>query len=165
MIHLRDRGGAHGREADQFHDGGHGVGGELAAARAGAGAGVIFDFEEFCVGDLAGGVRADGFEDVLNGDVVAFVAAREDRSAVENDAGEVEAKQRHGGAGNGLVAGDQGDDAVEHVAARDELDRIGDDFAADQRRLHAFGAHGDAVADGDGVELHGRAAGGADAAL
>ena len=31
--------------------------------------------------------------------------------------------------------------------------------------FHALGAHGDAVADGDGVEFHGCAAGGADAFL
>ena len=34
-----------------------------------------------------------------------------------------------------------------------------------RRGLHALGAHGDAVGDGDGVELHGRAAGVADALL
>src|SRR5712692_10125601 len=32
-----------------------------------------------------------------------------------------------------------------------------------ERRLHALGPHGDAVADGDGVEFHGSAAGRADA--
>ena len=48
-VHLRDRGGAHRREADQFHHGGHGVGGELAAAGARAGAGVVFDIEQFGV--------------------------------------------------------------------------------------------------------------------
>src|SRR5208282_6683034 len=32
-----------------------------------------------------------------------------------------------------------------------------------QRRLHAFGAHGFAVGNGDGVEFHGSASGGADA--
>src|SRR5690606_41809570 len=57
------------------------------------------------------------------------------------------------------------DDAVEHVAAGDELDGVGDHVAANQRCLHAFGAHGDAVGDGDGVELHGSTAGGADAFL
>ena len=35
----------------------------------------------------------------------------------------------------------------------------------DERGFHALGAHGDAVGDGDGVELHGRAAGVADALL
>ena len=86
-------------------------------------------------------------------------------AAVEHHARDVEPQQRHGGAGNGLVAGHQRHDAVEHVAARHQLDRIGDHLAADQRRLHALGAHGDAVADGDGVELHRRAAGRADAFL
>ena len=118
-----------------------------------------------CVGDLAGGVGAHGFEDILNGDVAAVVAAGQNRAAVEDDARNVEPQQRHGGAGDGLVAGHQRHDAVEHVAARHQLDGIGDHFAADQRGLHALGAHGDAVADGDGVELHGRAAGGADAFL
>ena len=53
LIHLRHGGGAHRREADQFHDGGHGVGGELAAAGAGAGAGVVFDIEQLGVAHLA----------------------------------------------------------------------------------------------------------------
>ncbi len=43
--------------------------------------------------------------------------------------------------------------------------RVGDDLAGDQRGLHALRAHGDAVGDGDGVELHRRAAGVADALL
>ena len=51
------------------------------------------------------------------------------------------------------------------VAAGDELDGVGDDFARDQRGLHALRAHGDAVVNGDGVELHGHAAGLADALL
>ena len=49
------------------------------------------------------------------------------------------------------------------MAARDEFDGISDHLAADQRCLHAFGTHGDAVANGDSVELHWRAAGRADA--
>ena len=47
----------------------------------------------------------------------------------------------------------------------DEFDGIGDDLARDERGLHALGAHGDAVGDGDGVELHGGSAGFADALL
>ena len=164
-VHLGNGGGAHGREPDQLHHGGHGVGGELAAARAGAGAGVVFDIQQFGVGHAAAGVGADGFEDVLDGDVAAVVAAREDGAAVEDDAGDVEPQQRHGRAGDGFVAGHQRDHAVEHVAAHQQLDGIGDHFAADERGLHALGAHGDAVGDGDGVELHGSAAGRADALL
>src|SRR5437868_2811217 len=44
------------------------------------------------------------------------------------------------------------------MPARDELDRIGNDLARDERGLHALGAHRDAVADRDGVELDRRAA-------
>ena len=98
-------------------------------------------------------------------DVVAIVFARQDRAAIENYAGHVEPQQGHCGAGDGLIAGNQRDDAVKHVAADQELDRVRDHFAADQRGLHALGAHGDAIGDGDGIEFHGGAAGGADALL
>ena len=165
LVDLRHGGGAHGGESDELHDGGHGVGGELSAASAGAGAGVVLDIEEVGIAEFAAGVGAYGFEDVLDGDVVPFEFSRHDGAAIEHDAGDVEAEQRHGGAGDGFVAGDQGDDAVEHVAALHELDGVGDHLAADEGGLHALGAHGDAVGDGDGVELHGGAAGGADAFL
>ena len=169
VVFARINGGdarrAHGREADQFHDRRHGVGGELAAAGARAGTSDVFDFVQFGIADLAGRVRADGFEHVLNRHVFATEVAGHNRAAVENDAGHVETQQRHGRAGNGFVASDQRHDAVEHVAARHQFDGVGDHFAADQRRLHALGAHGDAVADGDGVELHRRAAGCANALL
>ena len=98
---------AHGREADQLHHRRHGVGGVLAAARAGAGTGDVFDFEQFGVGHLAGGVRADGFEHILNGDVFAVILAGRDRAAVEHQAGEIQAQQRHGRRGDGLVAAHQ----------------------------------------------------------
>ena len=73
--------------------------------------------------------------------------------------------ERHGGRGDRLVAAHDADDRVKQLSATDQFYRVGDDFAAHQRGLHAFGAHGLAIADGDGVELHGRAAGGTDAFL
>ena len=79
-IHLRYRCRAHRRQPDQLHDGGHGVGGELAAARARAGTRVVLDLEQLLVGDLARGSRAYGFENILDGDVVALVAARAESS-------------------------------------------------------------------------------------
>ena len=101
--------------------------------------------------------------------LVGAVGLREragsDAAAVEHEAGDVEAGERHDGGGHVLVAAGDADEAVEGVAAGDEFDGVGDDFAGDERGLHAFGAHGDAVGDGDGVELHGRAAGFADAFL
>ena len=47
----------------------------------------------------------------------------------------------------------------------DELDRVGDHLAADQRGPHPLGAHRDPVGDRDRVQLHRRAAGGADPLL
>ena len=131
----------------------------------GAGAGMILDVQQFLIVDLARGMRAHGLEHVHDGDVAPLVPARQDRPAVQHDARHVQPQQRHGAAGNGLIARHQRHDAVEHVPARHQFDRIRDHLAAHQRRLHALGAHGHAVADGDGVELHRRAAGGANSLL
>ena len=154
---------AHRRKADQLHHRGHGIGGVLAAAGARAGAGDVFQLLQFGVGHFAGGVGAHRFEHILNGDVFAVVHAGGDGAAVEHNAGKIQPRQRHGGRGNGLVAAHHADHGVEHLPAADQLDGIGNHLAAHQRRAHAFGAHGLAVGDGDGVELHGRAAGGANA--
>ena len=45
------------------------------------------------------------------------------------------------------------------------LGGVGDEVPGDEGVLHAYVAHGDAVAHGDGGELHRRAAGGPDAGL
>ncbi len=55
-----------------------------------------------------------------------------DGAPVEDQAGKIEAGQRHGGGGNGFVTAHQADHRVEHLSAADQLDRVGDDFAADQ---------------------------------
>src|SRR5262249_55001197 len=59
--------------------------------------------------------------------------------------------------GNRLVTARDGHDAVEHVAARDQLYRVGDHLAADEGTLHTLRAHRDPVGDRDGVDLDGRA--------
>ena len=154
------------READELHHRAHRVGRVLAAAGARAGAGGVLDLGQLVERDLAGPVGADRLVDADDGRVpLALVDARVDRAAVEHDARDVEPAERHRRAGHGLVAGDDAHDAVDHLAADDELDRVGDDLAADERGLHALGAHRHAVADGDGVELHRRAAGRPDALL
>src|SRR5438270_3280153 len=51
------------------------------------------------------------------------------------------------------------------MPAHDQLDRVRDDLARDERRLHALGAHRDAVGDRDRVHLDGRPAGLADPLL
>ena len=80
-------------------------------------------------------------------------------------AGNVEAGDRHHAAGHIFVAAGDGDQAVHTLAEGDQFDGVGDDFAADQGGFHSLGAHGDAVADGDGAELERYAVGGADAFL
>ena len=149
---------AHRRDAEHLERHGHGVRGELSAARAGAGRGVVLEVGELVVGEVAGGVGADPLEHVLDRHVLAAPAPRRDRAAVEHEARHVEPGQRHHAARDGLVAAGEGHHGVEHVPARHQLDRVGDHLAADQRGLHALGPHRDAVRDGDRVELHRRAA-------
>ena len=57
------------------------------------------------------------------------------------------------------------DVGVVPLGAHDGLDGIGDQVARLEREAHAVGAHGDAVADADGVEAHADQSGGGDAFL
>ena len=87
------------READGLGDHGHGVGGVLAAARAGGGAGDALELVERLVVHLADRMEADGLEQVLHDDVAAAEAARQDRAAIDEDRRHVEADHRHHHAG------------------------------------------------------------------
>ena len=156
---------AHGRDADDLHGRGHRVGRVLPAACAGAGTGMILDGQQLLVADLARCVRPDRLEHVLDGDIDPVDLAWQDGAAVEEHRRHVDPGEPHRAARDGLVAGHQRDDAVEHVAAAGQFDGVRDNLAADQRSLHPLGAHGDAVAHGDGVELHRRATRGPDALL
>ena len=51
------------------------------------------------------------------------------------------------------------------VTTRDKLDRVGDHLTRHERGAHALDAHRDAIRDRDGVELHRRSTGRADALL
>jgi hypothetical protein len=64
-------------------------------------------------------VGADALEDILNGDVHAVQFAGSDGSAVEHEAGNVEAAEGHDDAGHVLVAAADAGEAVEEVAAGD----------------------------------------------
>ena len=86
---------------------------------------------------LAGGVRADRLEHLLDRHLGALVVAGPDRAAVEHQAGDVEPRERHHRAGDRLVAAADHDERVEQVRARDELDRVGDQLARDERGAHA----------------------------
>ena len=82
----RDHRGAHRRDAEHLERHRHRVGGELAAAGAGAGARDVLEVDQLLLGDAAGGVGADRLEDLLDRDVLALVAAGHDRAAVEHHA-------------------------------------------------------------------------------
>ena len=83
----------------------------------------------------------------------------QDRAAVQEDGGQVEADGRHHHAGQALVAAGDRDDAVEALGVDHELDGVGDDLPGDERGPHALRPHRDAVGDGDGRELERVAAG------
>ena len=109
--------------------------------------------------DSARRVRADGFEDVLNGHISTGIAPWRDRAAIEHKARHVRPRERHDGTGNRLVAADERNDAVELVAVDDHLDGVGNDLATHEGHAHAERSHRDAVRDRDGVELQRCAAG------
>ena len=165
VVQRRDHVVTHRRDADQLAHGGHRVRGELSPTGACTRAGAVLERRQPRVGHVAGGVRADRLEHVLDRDVVPLPPARGDRTAVEDQTGDVEPRKRHDATRNGLVTTDQHHDPVEQVAPRHELDRIGDDLAADKRGAHPLAAHGDAIGDRHGVELHRGAARRADALL
>ena len=64
----------------------------------------------------------DGFEHVLNRHRMAVPLPRGNGPSVQCQPGQVQPGQRHHAAGDGLVAADEHDQAVEAVAAGDELD-------------------------------------------
>src|SRR5579875_781044 len=121
---------------------------------AGAGAGVILDRFELGVIDLSHRVRSDGFENVDDRQVFPIQTSRCDRASVEDQPRDVQAQQRHPRARDRLVAADDANQCVKHVAAGDQLDRIGDELSADQRAFHPLRPHRDAVADRDRIDLH-----------
>ncbi len=131
----RDAVQAAGRDAEELERGAHRVGRELAAAGARPRARRVLDLAQLLERDLPGPIRPDRLEDGHHGRVALPADhAGVDRAVVEGQARQVEARQRHRRAGQGLVAADQADEAVEQVAARHQLDRVGDHLAATRAR-------------------------------
>ena len=159
IVDLRNRVDVARGQTDDFHNRRHGVRRILPAAGARPGTRRILNSKKFVIADAARRIGPDGFEDILDNYVFTLVFSRQHGPAIEDCAGDVQAQQRHGSSGYGLVAGNERDDAVEHVPSGYQFDRIGNHFPADKRSLHALGAHRDPIADGNGVELHGRSAG------
>ena len=110
-------------------------------------------------------MRADRLEDVLDRHGASGHGSRRDRAGVDDDGGDVEPGERHGGGWDRLVAADDGDDPVAHVGAPRQLDRVRDQLAAHERCLHPLRAHRQDVGDRDRVQLERRGPRLADAAL
>ena len=164
-VHGRDPVRAQRCQAEEVDHRGHRVRGELAAAGSRGRTGDRLELVQLLGAHLPGRVRADRLVDVADRHFAAAVETGRDRARVEDDGRDVEARERHDGTGRRLVAGDEAHETVEEVAARDELDGVGDHLARDERRTHPGRAHRDPVRDRDRVELHRRGAGVADAAL
>ena len=164
-VHRGDGIEAERRKADDLHEHGHRVGRVLTATRAGSRTRDELELGQVRLAHLAARDGADRLVHLAHRDVFAPKTPGHDGTAIKKDARPVEPDEADGGSGDRLVARADGAHGVEHVAAADELDGVGDDLAADQRGLHAFAPHRDAVRDRDGVELHGVGARHADAGL
>ena len=75
------------------------------------------------------------------------------RTAGRKNGRDIEAHCPHQHTGNDLVAVRNADHRVERMGGSHGLDAVGDDLAAGKGVFHAGVAHGDAVADRDGVEF------------
>ena len=165
------RGGRAGHaHPERLGDAGHGVGGVHAAAGALAGGDGAFDAVQVVQRHRAGLARADRLvgvddRDVLLGAVAELDPAGRDRAGVEEDGCQVQPRGGHQHPGQRLVASGEQHGAVEPLGLHDDLDRVGDDLAADQREVHALVPHRDAVGHRDGAELQRVAAAGVHALL
>ena len=124
-----------GRQAEELAHRRHRVGGELAAARAGAGAGALLDLVQLLEADLPGPVDADRL--VHGHDVGGLRPCRCPGRSCRcrgRGPGSRAARAAIAPGRDRLVAADEADDAVEQVAPGDELDRVRDDLAADRAR-------------------------------
>ena len=120
---------------------------------------MLLQVAEILQAHLPGRMLAYAFEHVLHGHIATLPTPGKDGAAIDEHAGHIEPQHGHHHARQRLVAPGDADQGVIGMAAHGQLDRVGDDLAADQRRAHALVPHGDTVRDGDGAELAGRAAG------
>jgi len=127
-----DRVGAGRGQPQELERHAHRVGGELAPAGSRTRAGVLLHGAELARVDPPRVVRPHGLEDILDGEVAIVEPPRLDGAAVEDEPGDVHPAERHGSRGDGLVTADDEDEAVEAVAARDQLDGVGNELARDQ---------------------------------
>ena len=151
-------------EPEEVDRDGHRVGGEVAGARADAGARVALELGELVVDELAA-PRARRPLPRRSGSSRACRDASRPPSRPSRGSAPARRAAR---APSPLPAPSCRSPTMQISPSkgwlrRDELDRVGDHLAADERRAHRRHALRLVVGDGDRVELHRRAAGGADA--
>ena len=137
----------------------HGVGGELAGAGADGRQAVALDAFKRRLVDLAGHEAADGLVGIQHGEGLSLEPAGQRAAAIDEDRRHVAADHSHHHARQRLVAAAETDQRVVGEAMDHGLDRIRDQFARQQRELHALVVHADAVGDRNGGEFPRRAAG------
>ena len=160
-----DPGRSHRRQSDELQRHGHGVGGKLATAGTGPGAGHVLELFQVGIAHAAGGIGPDGFKDLLHRHISSLKSSRHNRPAIEDQGWHVKTYDPHRTGRNGLITRHQRDHGIEHVATTDQFDGVGNDLPTDEGGLHALCAHGDGIADRHRVELHRCATGGANALL
>ncbi len=153
--------GIHQGKADRLGHTGHCVGGKLATTGTRRRTGNAFEDFKFRIRHIAGLMLADGFENILNRDVLAVQPARQDRTAVDKDRRCIQTDHRHHHTGQGFVTPRKTDNCIIAMATHRQFDCIGNRLARCERRPHALMTHRNAVGDGD----RGKFAGGAVALL
>ena len=121
----------------------------------GSGAGSLLDLGEFLVADGGVGTLDHGGNEV---EVLAFVLSGFHGSSGDEDGGYVQPHGCHEHPGCDLVAVGDADHGIGLVGVDHIFYAVGDDVARWQGIEHPVVPHGDAVVDGDGVELSGIAA-------
>ena len=147
-------------QAEGFGQAVHGVGGKHAGAGTTGGAGGFLDLSEALVGDGLACRRRDGRNQIRRCmrhaiDDDGFAGLH--RAAGDEDGGDVETQRSVEHARGDLVAVGDTHEGVGSMRVSHVLDGIGDNLTRGQGIEHAAVAHGNAIVNGDGVELLGYA--------
>ena len=151
------RAGTGQAHAQRLNRGSHGVGRVHAAAGTGAGNRHFLDLLDLNLADIPPRVLTHGLE---HGNDIGVAGARPDGAAIDEDGRAIQPRHADQAARHVLVTTAHGHQAVKAFAAGHHFNGIGDHFPRHQRILHAFGAVGDAVGNGDRVENDALGAGG-----
>ena len=149
---------------ESFDRAGHGIGSIHAATRSGTRDRIFFDFFEFFIRQLTFGMLADCFKyrDDIHRITLFFIVrhqAGENGAAVNKHSWAVEAGECDHATGHVLITATDSDQTVKTFCRDHCFDRVGNHIARDEAVAHPFGAHTNAVGNGDGTEVHRFAAG------